>query len=146
MANGYLVSGNYNQIRITDTILGDLIHFYRIEGRSIYSVKILKNGDIAHSFINYTYGDNAIQIRDPASFEVKFNCIGHSDEVRDLVELPNGDLASASQDKTIKIWDTTTGEVKETLYLHTSKVGALALLKNGLLASGSNGTIVISKI
>jgi WD40 repeat protein len=143
-----LASESYDgQINIWDTMTGDLKQTTSTGGGTIiYFLKVLKNGDLAIAYNVYLnfYG---IQIRDPASLALKANYTGHSDYVRDLVELPNGDLASASDDKTIKIWDRATGNVKKSLNFHYSEVYSLALLKNGLLASGSTDrTIVISKI
>jgi WD40 repeat protein len=52
--------------------------------------------------------------------------------------LKNGDLASASADKTIKLWDTNEGTVKKTLIEHKDEVWALVELNNGDLVSGSS--------
>ena len=62
---------------------------------------------------------------------------GHNNNVRALVELQNGDLASGSWDNSIKIWNSSTGLLKRTLIGHTSWVSSLAVLQNGHLASGS---------
>jgi WD40 repeat protein len=146
MSNGYLASVDLrNRIKIWDTITG-YIKYNISNSVLVTSLKFLKNGDLATKYSlksNKIYG---IQIRDPESFVIKANYIGHSDYVHDLVELPNGDLASASSDTTVKIWDRATGNVKKTLSLHTNPVLSLAILKDGLLASGSNKTIVISKV
>lgn len=147
LPNGYLVCGYwYGHTKIWDPKTGLLKHNISIDGSHLYSQKVLKSGDLASTFNNYVYGTYGIQIRDPLSFDLIAYYIGHSDYVRDIVELPNGDLASGSEDKTIKIWDRTTGNVIKTDYFHTDTVTTLAVLKNGLLASGSGKTIVISKI
>jgi WD40 repeat protein len=109
------------------------------------SLKVLKNGDLASTYNNYFRDTFTIEIRDPLNFELKANYSGHLSDVTDLVELPNGDLASASYDQTIKTWDRATGNLKNTYSFHTTSIMALAVLENGLLASGSYGTIVISK-
>ena len=67
----------------------------------------------------------------------KFTLKGHEDAVFALLVLPNGDLVSASDDKTIKIWDLNKKIEKTTLTSHKDGVRALALLKNGDLASAS---------
>ena len=67
----------------------------------------------------------------------KKTLIGHTDWVRSLVVLPDGRLASASDDKTIRLWNTTTGESFKTLTGHTDWVNALVVLQDGTLASGS---------
>ena len=45
-----------------------------------------------------------------------------------LTTLPNGDLASGSDDKTIKIWNPNDGTLKQTLNGHNLKVRALTKL------------------
>jgi len=62
---------------------------------------------------------------------------GHTDYVCALVALPNGLIASASDDTTIKIWDVHTGKCQHTLIGHTASVNALIALANGRIASGS---------
>jgi len=62
---------------------------------------------------------------------------GHRSFVYSLLDLPNGLLASSSQDQTIKIWNLSNGSLYKTLYNHTDSVMTLALLPNGNLASGS---------
>jgi WD40 repeat protein len=57
--------------------------------------------------------------------------------VRALVELPNGDLASGSDDGTIKIWDINEGTVKKTLTGHLNSISSLLVLPNDILASSS---------
>ncbi len=62
---------------------------------------------------------------------------GHSEKVLALTVLPDGRLASGSDDKTIKLWDVTRGECVQTLSGHSYSVSALTLLSDGRLASGS---------
>ena len=69
---------------------------------------------------------------------VKKTLINHTHYVRALAVLPNGYLASGSNDNTIKIWNLTTGIVEKTLYNHTGAVRSLNVLPDGNLASDSN--------
>jgi len=55
-----------------------------------------------------------------------------------LVVLPDGTLASGSDDYTIKIWDVKTGKRIKTLCGHTSWIRSLAVLSDGSLVSGSD--------
>jgi WD40 repeat protein len=68
---------------------------------------------------------------------LKRTLTGHTNWVRALAVLQNGDLASGSYDNTVKIWNANDGTLKRTLTGHTSYVDALAVLQNGDLASGS---------
>lgn len=70
---------------------------------------------------------------------------GHTDDVRALAVLPDGQIVSGSCDKTIRIW-ASLGHGKEEICLkgHTSHVYALAVLPDGRIVSGSDdGTIRI---
>ena len=51
--------------------------------------------------------------------------------------LPDGRLASGSDDNTIRLWDVTTGAETARLEGHSRGVGALCVLPDGRLASGS---------
>ena len=68
---------------------------------------------------------------------------GHTNSVRALSTLSNGNIASGSGDKTIKIWNVSTGECIHTLNGHTSCVYALTTLSDGKIGSGSDNTIKI---
>jgi WD40 repeat protein len=63
--------------------------------------------------------------------------------VNALVYLPNGNLASASGDKTIRIWDLDKEiPLIKTIFAHNHFVHCLVLLDDGSVASGSHdGTI-----
>jgi len=73
-----------------------------------------------------------------ASFRPKNGTLsGHTGWVNALLVLPNGLLASGSDDSTIKLWDVDRQACVSTLSGHTSFVTALVVLPNGVLASGS---------
>jgi len=67
---------------------------------------------------------------------------GHTSGVRALAVLPDGRLASASEDGTVRVWRPSTGVCEAVLKGHTSWVTALAVLPDGRLASGSRDSIV----
>jgi WD40 repeat protein len=64
---------------------------------------------------------------------------GHSDWVRDLVQLSNELLASSGGgDRTVRIWNLTTNTCKFTLTGHTGVVYGLKQITPSILASGSH--------
>ena len=69
------------------------------------------------------------------------SCVWRADKggVTTLCLLPNGQLASGSDDSTIRLWDVTTGTETACLEGHEGSIQALCLLANGrLIASRSD--------
>ena len=62
---------------------------------------------------------------------------GHTDSVRCLAFLPDGSLASGSNDETIMIWNINTGELINKLVGHEYLVISLTVIQNSFLVSGS---------
>jgi WD40 repeat protein len=79
--------------------------------------------------------------------QVRKTLRGHSNVVNTLVLLPNGHLASGSNDGTIRLWNLNDIDrpLVKTMFAHNmNSVFCLALLRDGNLASGSkHGTIKI---
>ena len=67
---------------------------------------------------------------------------GHTGEVRAIVALPDGRLASGSADNTIRLWDVATGEETARLAGHTGEIRAMVVMPDGRLASGSADTTI----
>jgi WD40 repeat protein len=64
--------------------------------------------------------------------------------VNALVELPNGHIASGSNDGIVRIWDPDSGYIENVFRGHQSSVTALVILPDGRLATGSfDGTVRI---
>ena len=62
--------------------------------------------------------------------------------IRSLAVLPDGRLASGSDDGVIKVWDSTTWNCRQVIKAHQAPVTCLAALPDGRLASSSNdGTV-----
>ena len=67
---------------------------------------------------------------------------GHTRRIKALCALPDGRLASGSEDHTIRVWDVTMGAEAARLQGHTGHVDALCLLPDGqLLSSSTDGTM-----
>jgi WD40 repeat protein len=97
---------------------------------------VFSNGNLVSS--NYY----SINIWDTTTWTVKRTIEAHSDEIRALTLLPNGDLASGRDDMSIKIWNPMDGTLKRTLTDHTEWISSLAVMNNGLLASASGDRTV----
>jgi WD40 repeat protein len=63
---------------------------------------------------------------------------GHSDWVRDLVQISADLLASSCSDRTVRIWNLTTNTCKFNLTGHTDHVYGLKQITSSILASGSH--------
>ena len=74
---------------------------------------------------------------DVLNFELVRSLDGHEQGVNSICSIPDGQLASGSDDSSIKIWDVAIGAEVRTLEGHEDAVVALVALPNGQLASGS---------
>ena len=82
--------------------------------------------------------NNNIQIYNLNDGSLIKTLTGHSDWVRDLVQIKNTNLlASSSDDRTIRIWDLNTNTTKFILNGHTDNVYGLKQVTGDVLSSGS---------
>ena len=79
---------------------------------------------------------------DPSNWYIDRTLKNHARAVNALALLPDGRLASGSDDETIRLWDLETEEAVQILRGHEGSVAALAVTSEGDLASGSyDGTV-----
>jgi len=95
----------------------------------------------ADRFALSDHGNN-VEIFDGTGVAPRGELVGHEAEVSAAVELPSGEVCTASRDKTIRVWNWFTEEELVKLVGHTNWVNDLSLLPNGDLASVSlDGTV-----
>lgn len=81
---------------------------------------------------------NNIQVMNDQLNSTILYLVGHSGPVNWLKILPDGRMASASNDMTIILWNLTTNMPNSILTGHTGQVKCLELLTNGYLISGAS--------
>jgi WD40 repeat protein len=81
--------------------------------------------------------DFNIYLWDMSTKQLMRTMSGHMGEVRDLVFLSNGNIASCSNDLTIRIWNQLSGELICTMTGHTNWITTVSVASNGMLVSGS---------
>jgi WD40 repeat protein len=87
--------------------------------------------------------DHAIRVLDDKLQEVR-RLVGHTDEVRSLVFLPDGKRAlSAGQDRSVRLWDVDAGKEIRSYAGHTGPIRRLAVSPDGrrLLSSSQDRTV-----
>ena len=141
LPNGDLASvSDDSTIKIWNPNNGTLQRSFSVYTQKYYNniwLTALSNGDLASNEGPY------IKIWNPYNGTLKRTLIGHHSDVKSLTTLPNGDLASGSDDETIKIWNPNDGKLKRTLRVYSGSVVALKTFPNGDLASYSDGEVNI---
>lgn len=128
-----LLSGSADDtMRFWDTTAGVCLR--TVPRRAAVCMAVLPDGKLATGAavtgLNVWRGDTHL---------VEFN--PHTSFLTGLAALPNGHLASCSNDKTVCVSDPTTGHRVRT-FRHDSLVAGLAVLPHGNLASGSRDRTV----
>jgi WD40 repeat protein len=99
----------------------------------LFANAVLRNGEILVGGQN-----NSILVLDPANFTLRTTIKGHTNFVYDILELPDGSVATCSYDQNLLIFDPLNGSIKHTLRGHTGYVYSIILLPDGRIASGSS--------
>ena len=72
--------------------------------------------------------------------------MGHTEDINEIIQLQNNDLATCSYDDTVRIWDLNTNSLKFNLTFHTFDLWGLAELQNGhLISGGKDSKIIVTK-
>ena len=92
-------------------------------------------------YITCSY-DKTIIVRNSEDNTIVRTFNDHKEQVRDILLLSDGRLASSSKDKTIKIWNLTNGNCEQTLIGHSHTIYCLLELPNLILLSGSSDSSI----
>jgi WD40 repeat protein len=132
-------------LRLWRSTDGECLNTIITDGGPVRSLAPLGDGELVAS----GSADGIVRIwrlsktKETRSLELVQRLFGHSADVRALVELPNGWLATGAEDNRVFVWNPATGLAEKTFW-HSDFVTTLAVVGHGLLASGSyDGTIRI---
>ncbi len=134
LPNGWLASASNNIIKLWSVSTGRCEITF--DHRDVGVLTVIPDGRLASGTTGCCDGEKLIKIWDIARGTCMLTLTGHSRGINALAILPNGHLASASDDDSIKIWDLTRGVCVATLSGSSNNVLALAVLADGHLASG----------
>jgi len=107
--------------------------------QQVYSLKLLNSNIHLAAGVGFPGDINIYNIND-GNLVSYLN--GHTDYVRDLVQLSADLLASSSRDKTVRISNLTTNTCKFILTGHTESVFGLKQITPSIMASGSYDTTI----
>ena len=130
-----LLSFTQQEKNFNNKKIGDRVNSTTLASEPVYCLALLKNGDLVSSF-----SDGTIIIYDKETYQQKIKIKEHRNRVFSIYPLKNGQLLTASQDKTIKIISITsdsTYQLDQLLVGHTDWVYRGIELSNGHIASCS---------
>ncbi|KAG7812464.1 hypothetical protein KL921_001696 [Ogataea angusta] len=132
--DGLIMSGSWDSTAKVWRKDGTVVYELKGHENSVWGVQLVS----ATQFV--TCGaDRTIRVWNGAT-QVR-QWVAHTDVVRDVLVLPDGTLASCSNDTTVKLW-TLDGDLLQTLHGHQNFVYSLAVLPTGeLVSSGEDRTI-----
>ena len=108
------------------------------QSNPVTSLVVFLNGDLITG-----YNNGFIQVLNISSQQFKYNLSNHNSRVNSMVVLPNGYLASASDDRYIKIHNVTENLKIKDIILNTV-ITSLTILSNDDLIEGSHAQNAIS--
>jgi WD40 repeat protein len=126
--NEFLAISGENKIQIWNIFETSIDQVFTINSSFITSY--------GHYLASISADKGSIDIISVLDGAISKTLVAHIDQINAIIFMPNGDLVSASSDRTIKVWDITQGLVKKTLYGHTKAVTGLLLVETGDLISG----------
>ena len=147
LPDGTLASGSGSlTIRIWDVATGLVIKTFDESEASEGRLVVLPDGALATVFQEpktangFSFGES-IKIRDQATGQTLKILSGGADEeyiddIHSLAVLPNGKIASGSDDGLVTIWDVETGLRVKSFNAHSGRVRTLVALPDGGLACG----------
>ena len=112
--------------------------------KPIYNMVLMKNlNEIAIVSEPDNFHNHSIIIVDINKEIFKLPIVGHTDLIKSMTLLNNGNLASLSFDNTIKIWNTETSELISNIDLNEIELDSIVALSNGDLMSSSTNSLII---
>ncbi|CAF0765523.1 unnamed protein product [Brachionus calyciflorus] len=152
LSNGDLIVDYSEQKAFIIWDLNTYTEKYRIQTTEFIScLHVLKNDDLVigqYTPNSWTNKNFDLVIRDSQNGSIKKRLIGHTLNVYEIISLPNGYLASCSDDSTVRIWDHSKGILIKTVTIYYRAIRSIAYLENiNHMALGlTNGTIALLNV